>query len=347
MSATEIQATPGSQEWWTMVQHELARPFTPAAIRLKPQVVSKTKPEAMVTFYVDGRLAAARLNTVVGLGAWEDSYRVVDSPQLGLPVECRLTVGGVTKADVGQIAPTGKVDDKAFKSAYSDAFKRAAVKWGVGAYLYVLPKVWCEVVLSGEGDRRQARGLTANGERAAKDAYVRWLASDANVFGDPLDHGDQEPTEEEAAAAAAAETEARALVEKQVAGLIERLGKAAAALGEPGKATQVVEAFKGHGDIEWLERATVRAEDAATAKRAQAEAVRAEQDHAAEQPQATATPKGRCEHKWATEMDERNLIVCEMCGETDIPFAFLDMYQVEGVSSQNHVLWPSSELHVR
>ena len=53
-------------------------------------------------------------------------------------VECTLTVCGVSKTDVGT---SGESADAA-KAAYSDALKRAAVKFGIGRYLYALPKQW-------------------------------------------------------------------------------------------------------------------------------------------------------------------------------------------------------------
>lgn len=48
-------------------------------------------------------------------------------------IECALTVLGVTKHDVGTISLADQM-----KGAHSDALKRAAVKFGIGAYLYDL-----------------------------------------------------------------------------------------------------------------------------------------------------------------------------------------------------------------
>ena len=116
--------------------------YTAAAVKMKPQSVTKDQAKGLVSYYIDARLAAERLTAAVGPGGWSEEYHVVSTdPQAGLPIECRLTVLGVTRADVGQIAP-GPLDDKAWKSAYSDALKRAAVKWGIGRYLYRLPLTW-------------------------------------------------------------------------------------------------------------------------------------------------------------------------------------------------------------
>jgi len=51
-------------------------------------------------------------------------------------VECTLTVLGVSKVDVGF--------GEDAKAAFSDAFKRVGVKFGIARYLYDLPKVWVD-----------------------------------------------------------------------------------------------------------------------------------------------------------------------------------------------------------
>jgi hypothetical protein len=173
---------------------ELRRPFTPAAIKFKPQATSGEgeQMKGLVSYFVDSRLVVERLNAVVGPVGWTDSYKLLCegalAPGVGIPVECELTVLGYTKTDVGQIAP-GVPDDKAWKSAYSDAFKRAAVKFSVGAYLYGGAGVWAPVKVGRNG---KAQGFTAEGAAQARRSYEAWIASKAvkEVYGEPLDHGD-------------------------------------------------------------------------------------------------------------------------------------------------------------
>jgi hypothetical protein len=169
---------------------ELARPFAPAAIKFKVQSVSQDKTKGLASWYIDARLAAERLNEVVGVDNWTDEYRVLASGIEGagmfFPVECRLTVCGVTKVDVGQYAHNAP-DDKAFKSAYSDALKRAAVKSRIGAYLYTLPSLWAEVRVGGNG---KVQGFTKDAETQLRGQYERWLNAPANKYGEPFDHGD-------------------------------------------------------------------------------------------------------------------------------------------------------------
>jgi hypothetical protein len=178
----------------TEVLPELRRPFTAAAIKMKPQATSGEggAMKGLVTYYIDSRLVVERLNAVVGPEGWTDSYRLLCegalAPGVGIPVECALTILGYTKVDVGQIAPGGP-DDKAWKSAYSDAFKRAAVKFSVGAYLYGGAGVWAPVKVGRNG---KAQGFTPEGARQARQSYATWIASKAmkDLYGEPLDHGD-------------------------------------------------------------------------------------------------------------------------------------------------------------
>jgi hypothetical protein len=49
----------------------------------------------------------------------------------------------VTKCDVGSPSEQPDAGDR-LKAAFSDALKRAAVKYGIGRFLYRLPPVWCD-----------------------------------------------------------------------------------------------------------------------------------------------------------------------------------------------------------
>lgn len=178
-----------AQDEWARSMADLRRPFTAAAVKFKPL----TKPndgKSSAAFYIDARLVAERLNAAVGPGEWSDDYSLIaegrETPALYYPIVCRLTVLGVTKSDVGQGANT-VLDEKAWKSAYSDALKRAAVKFGIGAYLYGIPRLYAAVTVGNDG---KAKGFTNEGKSYLLGKYQAWLKSPLNTFGDPLDHGD-------------------------------------------------------------------------------------------------------------------------------------------------------------
>lgn len=123
-------------------QDRLAAPFAAGVVSFKPQAVKGDR--ALAVAYISARDVMARLDEAVGAGGWSDEYVVLPD---GLSVMCRLTVTldgkTVTKCDVGGPSDQPAGGDRV-KAAFSDAFKRAAVKFGVGRYLYGLPQVWCE-----------------------------------------------------------------------------------------------------------------------------------------------------------------------------------------------------------
>lgn len=119
----------------------LAEPFDPKAIGWKPQSAKGNR--ALAVAYIDARDVMDRLDAVVGVGCWQDEYEVLNDGS----VVCRLLVKvgdeWVTKTDVGGMSEQPDAGDR-LKAAFSDALKRAAVKFGVGRYLYSLPAVWCD-----------------------------------------------------------------------------------------------------------------------------------------------------------------------------------------------------------
>jgi hypothetical protein len=166
---------------------DLRRPFKPEAIKWKIQ--TNPKPEqnkkAMIVAHIDARLVAARLNTVAP--DWSDSF----NDGLHGSVICRLTVCGHTRCDVGwaEVADSnGLITDAGIKGIYSDAFKRAAVQFGVGAFLYSLPRQYAAA------DQLKHLGrswyLTPALENKLRGSYAKWL-KDTGIkdFGEPFDHG--------------------------------------------------------------------------------------------------------------------------------------------------------------
>jgi Rad52/22 family double-strand break repair protein len=106
----------------------LAAPFDSREVRTRSQGTRQIH-------YVTARTAMNRLDSVLGPENWWDEYTPGENSVL-----CRLTLrmpdgSTLTKADAGGYAgmPDQGDDDK---SGFSDAFKRAAVKFGVGRYLY-------------------------------------------------------------------------------------------------------------------------------------------------------------------------------------------------------------------
>src|SRR5512138_2512382 len=121
---------------------ELRRPFPASKISFKVQTKPNEKGNSLVVAYIDARDVMERLDDVVGPD-WSDRYEKAGTAK-GLV--CYLTVCGVTRADVGD----DNNENEPVKSAYSDAFKRAAVKFGIGRFLYDLPKMWAKAKPAGK-----------------------------------------------------------------------------------------------------------------------------------------------------------------------------------------------------
>jgi hypothetical protein len=119
----------------------LAAPFNPKAVKFKPAVVSGNR--AMAMAFVDARTVQDRLDEVVGVEGWQDDYEVLADGSVVCRLQVCLNGFWLTKVDVG--SPSEQPDDgDKRKAAFSDALKRAAVKFGVGRYLYRLPAQWVD-----------------------------------------------------------------------------------------------------------------------------------------------------------------------------------------------------------
>lgn len=90
-------------------------------------------------FYVDARAVQRRLDDVVGPMNWSFTYEVLHAEQGGVVIKGCLSVFGILKCDAGEHWRASDRDKiEVFKAAVSDAFKRAAVQFGIGRYLYEL-----------------------------------------------------------------------------------------------------------------------------------------------------------------------------------------------------------------
>src|SRR5579885_2569292 len=132
-----------------MTQHRdlfaaLAAPFEPEEVKLRTQAGRQLH-------YVTARTVMNRLDEVLGPENWWDDFVPLEHS-----VICRLTLrlpdGQIlTKSDAGGYAGMADPGDDD-KSGFADAFKRAAVKFGVGRYLYRdgIPR-FAREVLQGRG----------------------------------------------------------------------------------------------------------------------------------------------------------------------------------------------------
>ena len=119
----------------------LAAPFEPRDVKYKPQMVKNNRCLAMA--YIDARLIQDRLDDVLGVENWEDGYKILPDGSVMCRLRCKLGDRWITKTDVGSPSEQPDSGDR-LKAAFSDALKRAAVKFGVGRYLYRLSAQWVD-----------------------------------------------------------------------------------------------------------------------------------------------------------------------------------------------------------
>lgn len=118
----------------TEMMQALAAPFPPTAIHWRQQGKPSAKGWVVIVPYLDARAVMSRLDAVVGPFGWRDSYRA--APEGG--IQCRLELRDPDGEWVAKEDAADRTDIEGTKGGNSDAFKRAAVKWGIGRYLYQL-----------------------------------------------------------------------------------------------------------------------------------------------------------------------------------------------------------------
>ena len=119
----------------------LAEPFPANVIGWKPQAASGNR--AMAVAYIDARDVMDRLDAVVGPGGWRDHYDFLPCGSVVCTLGVRFGSEWVEKSDVGSESDQKDEGDRK-KAAVSDALKRAAVKFGVGRYIYRLDQQWVD-----------------------------------------------------------------------------------------------------------------------------------------------------------------------------------------------------------
>ena len=123
------------------IHKALCAPFNPASISWRVGNTNAKKlgvkpyqaTEGSVLAYIDARDVMRRLDEVVGFNNWQCKYPFAGCCELSL----RIHGEWITKSNAGAESQV-----EAEKGQASDAFKRAAVLFGIGQYLYDLPFIW-------------------------------------------------------------------------------------------------------------------------------------------------------------------------------------------------------------
>jgi hypothetical protein len=165
---------------------KLRAPFPKDSVSWRAQHISKKdngNSQALALAYIDARDVMNRLDDVCGPGGWQCKYSHANGKtvcDIGILVDNQKTgiIEWIWKAD-----GAGDSDIEAEKGALSDAFKRAAVRWGIGRYLYDLEAVWvpCNINSNGKwqswiGDPwKHVKPEKRAGFETARQQNSRWI----------------------------------------------------------------------------------------------------------------------------------------------------------------------------
>lgn len=147
------------------LEKQLKKPFPSNRIswRIGQVMEWKTGKVAKLLAYIDARDVMDRLDEVFGIGGWSDSYTKIGD---GWVCEISAKIGGewITKQDGAE-----ETQVEAQKGGISDAFKRAAVKFGVGRFLYEFGET--VVDLSEQKPQAKREEIGYHKDRETKKAY--------------------------------------------------------------------------------------------------------------------------------------------------------------------------------
>lgn len=172
----------------------LSAPFPASSIHFRVGAMTKQQDKAIALAYIDSRDAMKRLDDVVGPMNWQRRYPWSDDKRLYCEVGIRHDGEWIWKGD-----GAGLTQVEAEKGAFSDAFKRACVNWGIGQYLYDCPNDWWPIQnkrFSPETDQAIRKRFHAwqceyfapvihkATIAAVKEAIARWTAGEAEALSD-------------------------------------------------------------------------------------------------------------------------------------------------------------------
>ena len=126
---------------------QLKAPFHPDQIQFRAGATNnKDNPtRAMALAFIDAREIMDRLDEVVGPQHWQEVTTMTDNGTAVCTLSVRFVDEWIAKTGV-----CGASEDKGGEGGTATiAFKRAAVRWGIGRYLYGLRNVWVPCEKSG------------------------------------------------------------------------------------------------------------------------------------------------------------------------------------------------------
>jgi hypothetical protein len=154
----------------------LAEPFPAEAVswRIGPtSTKDPDKPKGKALAYIDSRDVQQRLDAVLGAD-WQDEYQCMSDGSYCCRIGVKIDGEWRWRSDGAVMLVSDKANEDAKemaqKGSYSDAFKRAAVKWGIGRHLYQVDAPWVPIEKRGN-----SYVLPEASERALRTWLAKWM----------------------------------------------------------------------------------------------------------------------------------------------------------------------------
>ena len=158
----------------------LTAPFEAKDVEWRIQQTTQDKSRGLAVAFITSRAIQKRLDETVGPFHWKTEF----SPwhQIGKGSQlCALSIYDeerkewVTKTDGAENS-----DIEPVKGGLSDSFKRAAVQWGIGRYLYSMGALWVDVEQRGKNCY-----ITESGRKTLDARYAQMLQGKAGTASSP------------------------------------------------------------------------------------------------------------------------------------------------------------------
>lgn len=135
----------------TQLHQELIKPFPAAHVAWRIQHTTQDKTRGLAVPYVQSRAIQSRLDEVVGPFNWKSEYKPWHNTGSAASQLCGISIYSEERGEwIQKWDGAENTDIEPIKGGISDSFKRAAVLWGIGRYLYDLDAQWVEVEQRGK-----------------------------------------------------------------------------------------------------------------------------------------------------------------------------------------------------
>lgn len=130
---------------------KLSQPFPAKDLKYRVGNTFDNGSRGQLFVYVDARTIQDRLDEIIGCNNWQVSYQIFENTGVICNLELTLpnddqSFSNISKQDGAGFRSLNGNDKNDLKSTISDAFKRAAVAFGIGRYFYEIESIYVNLV---------------------------------------------------------------------------------------------------------------------------------------------------------------------------------------------------------